>query len=328
MTEKDYLPQYAAELVHDLKLQAAYGKSIVGITERERKLRHACEQFAEFVRHATHIVLPPNGEIYREIGTPPTPQECQSIVALPSFLTTFEIKLTNDFFKNIGPDDGPNAFLLLAVDYKQIEQFDNEKYEGNKGKKHRTPMSLTLFSRYEPGHHKMVPGARWSISEYNSSYLTPLEVYPRDSKKWAMEVAVAETYDGTPVSLEKDPELVASVNTVYFSCLNMVLQACHALNVGATLEARKEKSYTRSRTFEKKGVGGFEYHVLKLPHGTVRETLGSRQGERDGPRYHFRRSHLRNLSSGAQTFVRSCFVGNREKGEVVKNYEMTKETAA
>jgi hypothetical protein len=322
MTEKDYLPQYAAELVHDLKLQAEYGKSIVRITEDERKLQHTCERFAEFIRLATHIVLPPNGEIYRENDTLPTPQECQSIVALPNFFTTFEFKLTNDYFKNLAGRESPNAFLLLAIDYKQIEQFDNEKFEGNKEDKSRTPMCLTLFTRYEPGAHKPIPNARWNISQYNTTYLTPLEIHRRDGKKWATEIAIAETYNGVRVTADKDPELISSITTVYSGCLNMVLQACHALNVGATLEARKEKSYTRNRTFEKKGVGGFEYHVLKLPHGTVKETLGSRQGDRDGPRYHFRRAHLRNLSSGAQTFVRSCFVGNREKGEVVKNYQM------
>ncbi len=333
MIEKDYLPQYAAELVRDLDELVKYLKSFRTRSPFEESALKAYKFYGELVRAATHLVLPPNGEIYREGNYIPTPQECQSIAGLPNLFTTFELPLTDKITKREGVESGdaPDAILILAVDYKQIDAFDNEAYEGNKNQKHRTPMMIMEFSRYKSGHHPAVPNVRWGMASCNATYLTPIEMKSSSpaEKLWSTELAIGNTYTGERIPFEDGSDTAKSALGVYSGCLNIVLQACHALNVGAVLELRKEKSYTRSRTLQKQGVGGFEYHVLRLPHGTVKETLGNRSGgDRDGPRYHFRRAHLRNLSSGAQTFVRSCFVGNRDKGVVEKNYEVTKGEAA
>jgi len=331
MTEKDYLPQYAAEAVRDLKEAATLLRKLADSSDGEQQKQFA-EMYianivvADLLRRAEHVVLPPNGEIYRDNKhTGPTNQECASLTGLPAPITSFEFPWTHNMDGPLNPTykyhgqesqlENPPKRIALVLDEKQLSP---ETAEG----KDETRIVFYSICYYESI-------KKWTFSPHSVTVFDPFQVQRFDDKPkgWAAKAQVFDILKAEYVD-NKDIDRGAAVFSEYQGDISLVVQACHALNVGATLETRKEKSYTRNRTFEKQGVGGFEYHVLKLPHGTVKETLGSRQGDRDGPRYHFRRAHLRNLSSGAQTFVRSCFVGNREKGEVVKNYEMTKETAA
>lgn len=342
MTEKDYLPQFAAELIRDLNTWATVTKQAVLFTEKPREAAYSAQQIEgliDTIRKAIHIVLPMNGEIYRDQFDIPTKEELKSTTAIPAPIVTIEHPLNDVYWgKNTWIKQKPIAILTLVIDHKQynhengnvetkgseetirVEGSDEEYTQG-------TVMNFWKMGSAEDVGLNKSQKVSWMIA---GNYLsTPVPFYmmkdPTDPEKMISSGLIFDIFTQNKV---EDLEEGAAVMRNYYGSLNAVIQTCHSLRVGATLEARKEKSYTRSRTFEKAGVGGFEYHVLKLPHGTVRETLGSRQGDRDGPRYHFRRAHLRNLSSGAQTFVRSCFVGNREKGEIVKNYEMTKETAA
>jgi len=335
MTEKDYLPQYAAEAVRDLELgyknavkqaQAYYG-------EDKKKLLAFAESYryiASLLRQATHIVLPPNGEIYRDNKTTgPSDQECPSLTGLPAPITSFEYAWTHDLDKNINPSysldgspmitENPPKRISLVVDGKQLVEIEGEDKS--------LPTRICFLSIC---YHESVK--RWNPQPTSVTVFDPLKVYPMNysdgRKGWGTTAEVYDLVNNRYIEA-KDKEIGSAVFSEFQGDISLVVQACHALRVGAVLESRKEKSYTKNRTMDKQGVGGFEYHVLRLPHGTVKETLGSRTGtDRDGPRYHFRRAHLRNLSSGAQTFVRSCFVGNREKGVVEKSYEVTRGEAA
>lgn len=335
MIEKDYLPQYAAEAVRDLELghknairqaQAYYG-------EDKKKLLAFAESYkyiASLLRQATHIVLPPNGEIYRDNKmTGPSDQECPSLTGLPAPITSFEYAWTHGLDENINPSysldgspmitENPPKRISLVVDGKQMIEVAGED-------KSLSTRICFLSICY----HESVK--RWNPQPTSVTVFDPFKVYPMNypdgRKGWGTAAEVYDLVNNRYIEA-KDKEIGSAVFSEFQGDISLVVQACHALRVGAVLESRKEKSYTKNRTMDKQGVGGFEYHVLRLPHGTVKETLGSREGnDRDGPRYHFRRAHLRNLSSGAQTFVRSCFVGNREKGVVEKSYEVTREEAA
>jgi hypothetical protein len=335
MIEKDYLPQYAAEAVRDLEEAARRAPAIAQSNpQADAKEMHIVTStftmVANLLRTATHIVLPPNGEIYRDSKhTGPTDQECVSITGLPAPITSFEYPWTHDMNGHLNPTyeyrgeqsqlQNPPKRITLVVDEKQF--VDHKPIEDG-----RTRI-IFLGIYYYP------TVRRWCTAPFSVSIFDPLRVkrgtrVDTGNKFWSTEVQIMNML--TQEYLDQNDARTGVANfSEYQADISLVAQACHALRVGATLETRKEKSYTRTRTFEKAGVGGFEYHVLKLPHGTVKETLGTREGsERDGPRYHFRRAHLRNLSTGAQTFVRSCFVGNREKGVVEKTYRMEKEVAA
>ena len=341
MIEKDYLPQYAAELVVDL--EKSYEKN------GHIAYRHA----AEMVRNAAHIVLPMNGEIYRDIHLNISKEECVSTGVMPHVITTFEYPINDQYFlirdsesiKPLFQDNPPEAIVTMIIDQKlntdsPIPLSELAHKDSELGK--RYPITLFNFTKFKTNPQNSP--INWRLSAYYMMLLTPLVMTDYNGRQ-ATEVNILNTFTREKVLednkfyTKEDLEAIKekeggihpySIISMHMAGMCAAIQACHSLRVGATLERRQDKSYTRSRTFQKKGVGGFEYHVLKLPHGTVKETLGSRcgGGERDGPRYHFRRAHLRNLSTGAQTFVRSCFVGNRDKGTVDKSYEVTKGEAA
>lgn len=332
MIEKDYLPQYAAEAVRDLEETARQTKIVASATRGEEQERYAQMYIANLVvvdllRKAEHVVLPPNGEIYRDNKhTGPTDQECASLTGLPAPITSFEFAWTHSMDGHLNPTyeydgevsqlENPPKRIALVIDEKQLSpELAKEK-------------DKTRIGFYSICYYESIK--KWHYSPHSVSVFDPFQIQRFADKPngWAAEAQVFDILKAEYID-HKDIDRGGAVFSEYQADISLVVQACHALRVGAVLESRKDKSYTRTRKFEKDGVGGFEYHVLRLPHGTVKETLGSREGsDRDGPRYHFRRAHLRNLSTGAQTFVRSCFVGNREKGVVEKNYELKKEVAA
>lgn len=340
MTEKDYLPQYAAELVSDLKIWTQSTRRAALFSNKRKLAVQAVEQLEgliDTVKKSIHIVLPVDGLIYRNLYDIPTKEELVSTRAIPAPMVTIEHAISKTYWSEGGPKDAPVALLTFVVDHKQYDaEYQNGKQTPtvtiSGSDEQFTQASVINFWKYssprliDSGSSERVS---WWIAGDYITLPVPFDVSVDavDPEKVHTSAAIYNMFDEDRVQVADSERVIASLNN-YYGSVNSIIQTCHALRVGATLEERKEKSYTRNRTFEKKGVGGFEYHILRLPHGTVKETLGSRQGDRDGPRYHFRRAHLRNLSSGAQTFVRSCFVGNREKGEVVKNYEMKKETAA
>lgn len=330
--DKDYLPQFAAEVVRDLdllKTYSNYGDIYAGL--------------ADAIRSAAHIVLPLNGNIYRDktsIGF--TKEESESSGVMPHVITTFEHPVDSSYFRDseteIDPANTASAMLHLAIDHKLAPVYDRESYRETLRDRdqmdvpfRRDPLTIISFIRF--GHGYYGAGAprdmRWAVGNYYLSTLIPIHIREVDGRAstelnllnlFTKESAI--TYDST-IKVDGESEDATEAIISYMAGFDSVVQACHSLRVGATLEARKEKSYTRNRTLEKNGIGGFEYHVLKLPTGTVKETLGSRVGsDKDGPRYHFRRAHLRTLSKGTQTFVRSCFVGNRDKGVIEKEYKV------
>lgn len=337
MTDKDYLPQYTAELLCELN---GYTKasSVVGNNVAIDRLKGLIST----IKDAIHVVLPPNGEIYRDFKKMPTKEELASTFVLPAPITTFEFPIEENFFNKDSHllvedfvDESrkekikstPIANVVLVIDYKQCE--DTKHYTVlNSLDEPSPPICIHSFWKWKKD---IRTGFSWVPSEHVLYSPSPIEFLKGEgNNEWFMTSNVINFFKGNNVRPE-DGALGAQVMGSYTSSVDALIQACHSLRVGATLEARKEKSYTRNRVFEKKGVGNFEYHVLKLPHGTVKETLGSRcgsGGDRDGPRYHFRRAHLRNLSKGTQTFVRSCFVGNRDKGVVEKEYKLEKGVAA
>lgn len=327
--DKDYLPQFAAEAVRDLervaKAHEELAKHLYG-SKREQAIQVMTANYAvaTTLRSATHVVLPPNGEIYRDTRhTGPTDQECVSMAGIPAPIVSFEYPWTHPLDGNLNGTyerngqqsklENPSKRITLVIDGKQFIAGDISPDEFARV----IFVSVCFYDTIKA----------WAIPPYSLSVFNPLTVSRRvdpvtKQAVWGTQSEVMDMLTSTYLDANS-----MQAGTVIFSeyqaDISIVAQACHALHVGATLEGRKDKSYTRTRSFEKAGVGGFEYHVLKLPHGTVKETLGTRSGgERDGPRYHFRRAHLRTLSKGTQTFVRSCFVGNRDKGIVEKEYKV------
>ena len=351
MTEKDYLPQYAAEAVRDLEFVSGVADHMMHIPiEQRHVIRGSTRATADLLRNATHLVLPEEGEIYRDHKTPPTKEEAQSFAGIPAPIVSIEYAMRPDgevedeFSKGIDINGfrhrtftNAKAAIVILVDIKQLYPNDVDLIGVDNNS---TPVLLTSVLKFDKP-YKTLPEVSWTTTMYGMMVGAPLEFMMRkddgrDTLYTPHRLINVTDMVGRGITVNVEEQMSQEhqkrILGGFHQPLSAALQMCHALRVGATLEARKEKSYTRNRTLEKKGVGGFEYHVLKLPYGTVKETLGSRcgnsGGERDGPRYHFRRAHLRNLSKGTQTFVRSCFVGNRDKGMVEKEYKLDKGVAA
>jgi len=356
MIEKDYLPQYAAEAVRDLRKRHDHltNTRLANYTPERAICGRAELSVAEMIEKAMHMVLPVNGEIYRDKSAVPTKEEGASFVGIPAPFVTIEYPCSySDGEKTSQVLEGddcshhsvfdvkmkrmshPEAELILLIDFKQLFEDTVATIETGETLSAVALIQLAKFSR--PFATIDTPWAMnlWGILLYSPFEVTLPTVEEEALYGWKYKTPhrlfnLYEYLNGVEQPTQLSDTEINKSGISFTEPIATALQACHALNVGAVLETRKEKSYTRTRTLEKQGVGGFEYHVLRLPHGTVKETLGSRcgGGERDGPRYHFRRAHLRNLSKGTQTFVRSCFVGNRDKGVVEKNYELDREVAA
>lgn len=337
--EREYLPQYAAEAILDLEktlklmdqnsrtsnlYQLRMGADIHDRTKDEYAyFKSAMISCIAFLRKGIHIVLPLNGEVYRESAGSaeilPTKDEVESLVGLPAPITCFEYAWTHKSGFNpnsvdgVGDSQSPKR-ITIAIDAKQFGA-ENSLPEGSQP-------AITLLSVAYDEHFKM-----WSLVPFDMTITSPPEILPDPystgrKNAWGMRAEMRNLL--TSRHATANDEETSKHFGQFKSDLHVMFQACNALRIGATLTEHTDKSHTRTRVFEKKGVGGIVYHVLKLPRGSSKETLeGYREtGDRDGPRYHFRRAHIRTLPTGATTFVRHCFVGDRSKGEVDKYYSM------
>jgi hypothetical protein len=231
MTEKDYLPQYAAEAVRDLELgyknavrqaQAYYG-------EDKKKLLAFAESYryiASLLRQATHIVLPPNGEIYRDNKTTgPSDQECPSLTGLPAPITSFEYAWTHDLDKNINPSysldgspmitENPPKRISLVVDGKQLVEIEGEDKS--------LPTRICFLSIC---YHESVK--RWNPQPTSVTVFDPLKVYPMsysDGRKgWGTTAEVYDLVNNRYIEA-KDKEIGSAVFSEFQGDISLVVQA-------------------------------------------------------------------------------------------------------
>lgn len=320
-----FLPQYAAQAVIDLERTAKLisrgeAKSTARGHHADIKLAGVCLFVAEMIRGAVKVVLPDNGEIYRpnvidgyEGGLAPSDDESTSFV-MPAKTTCFEYAWTH---KMPDPEQGEygerrfyaNKRIVVAhqashdIADRDIPEgmsrtvqlwsicFDNESRMFGMT---TSTIALTLPLRaYHPGGYK--ERSAWSFNCAGGyDFLLDKPIEPR-----------GEFRDTAIVDFRPD--------------ITAMVQFCHALRAGATLDAVTEKSSSRRKKFEKRGVGGFEYHVVKLPTGKSKSRSADSAGHAS-PRFHFRRAHIRKIDDSRFAFVRSCMVGDPSNGLIEKNY--------
>lgn len=293
-----FLPQYAAQAVISLEAQ--------GRAAPDGDFRSMVRALASTIRSAVCVCLPEHGEIYRDNvggGSMPSPDECESFIGLPAPITCFEYSY---------PDPGlraayesydtnfPTKRITIALDGKQLEM----------------PGYVSLISlSYMPEH------AHWMAHQAVLCLASPLVVVPMPQGPlyWGAMLSMVHVATRQPIAIgSADSERLFGQMK---PDLGAVVQCCHALRAGAFLREAHEPSAMRRWKFAKKGAGGFTYHILTLPERAG--TLGPHGGgSHSSPRLHVRRAHIRKLPTGCLTFVRQCFVGDREKGEVKKHYRL------
>jgi len=310
-TQDLFLPQFAAHAVIDLERQIKQMKRIFGNILSVK----AHEVAVSLIRNAVHVMLPDNGEIYRSNawgGDLPNSDECESFLGLPGPVTCFEYAWTHPK----APEDCTVGTKRITIAHDTRQTAENPLSDGES-------CSTQIFSLYYDEVH-----GHWKFYPMVYNLVQPLEVHAgpivqHGLREWGIRASLQDLESGhfaNPEALtEREKKMLGEIR----SDINAVIQCCHALRAGASLEERRETSASRRWKFEKKGVAGFTYHVLKLPaHARVDRDRGEPLGTHASPRGHVRRSHIRKLPSGTLTFVRQCLVGNFKQGVVHKTYQV------
>ena len=100
-----------------------------------------------------------------------------------------------------------------------------------------------------------------------------------------------------------------------------IVELCNVLECSNVSTAIVEPSKALNK---KRRLGGrspfFAYRVLKLTESDDKHGSGSGTDDHASPRFHYRRGHVRRLSSGRKTWVRPAMVGDSSIGIVSKEY--------
>jgi hypothetical protein len=106
----------------------------------------------------------------------------------------------------------------------------------------------------------------------------------------------------------------------------VVLELCEALSCSNVEKELIETIDTRKneRRIKQGKLPLYETYqlVIKAPGSSARKVAGIQGGahDRNGPREHLRRGHIRRLSDDKKVWVQSCVVGARSKGVIDKSY--------
>jgi hypothetical protein len=302
-----FLPQYAANAVIDLESFARKYRGHPALA----LYAFATDCAAKMIRTAVHVVLPTNGEIYRSNDldrTAPSTDEADSFVGLPAPVTCFEYAWTH-FHGGGGNQCLAARRITLVSDSKQVFKLDSQPPPGMV---HTAAVISVFFNEHS---------RTWVLSPFAMNVAQPLASQTLGTS-WGVRACLRDfTTDKT---FESNTEHSREVAGELFPDLIAAVQCCHALRAGASFEEHTEQHASRRWKFDKRGVGDFTYHVLKLPATRSATGHADISGSHDSPRYHIRRAHIRKLPSGVLTFVRHCFVGDPAKGAVGKHYGMQK----
>ena len=325
---KAFLPQFAAHAVADLEKTAKTVGTVLKHDPSRLQLaavQHgmspgvfnahvaACEYLAQTIREAVHIVLPPNGEIYRGNGPgaePISEAECESFRGLPAPVCCFEYPWT---ISKGDHDIAAPKRITLVMDGSQMD----EPGPSSPGQCHHALIFSIVYNETV---------GSWDVLDTFIDVDLPLEielgpVVAGHGRIWGPRGTLRDTFSGREIP--PGPKM-QRLGGEYLTDLIAVVQACHSLRAGARLEKRTEGSSGRRWKFEKRGVGGFVYHELRIPVDAAVSSgaRGAGGGSHASPAFHVRRAHLRQLASGKLTFVKQCFVGDRAKGFVGKHYQV------
>lgn len=97
-----------------------------------------------------------------------------------------------------------------------------------------------------------------------------------------------------------------------------LVEALSCNNVAAEVVERIDPAVNARRRRQGK-LALYEVRRLVVKVGDVAHAIGAPVGDRNGPREHLRRGHVRRLLDGRKTWVQACVVGSRALGVVRKS---------
>lgn len=146
----------------------------------------------------------------------------------------------------------------------------------------------------------------------------PEQRHDDDSVVWQCFDAIGSRLDRTPMH-----EAVMAAGR---SVLELV-EALSCNNVASEVVERVDPAVNARRRRNGK-LPLYETRILVVKVGDVAHAIGSPLGgDRNGPREHLRRGHVRRLPDGRRTWIQACVVGSRALGVVRKTYAVEVERA-
>ena len=106
------------------------------------------------------------------------------------------------------------------------------------------------------------------------------------------------------------------------SCFASILMAINCSNVKQV--KNDPPKFLNLKRQKKNKTPLFSYYTLEIPGAEAKPE--STKGFHSSPRLHLRRGHIRQCFSGKYVWVQACLVGNKELGQIEKNYFVKKET--
>jgi len=97
-----------------------------------------------------------------------------------------------------------------------------------------------------------------------------------------------------------------------------LIEALSCNNVASEIVERVDPAVNARRRRQGK-LPMYQTHVLVVKVGDVVHAIGAPVGDRNGPREHLRRGHVRRLPDGRKTWVQACVVGSRAMGMIRKS---------
>lgn len=320
--KKMFIPPYVEQAVLDLEKQSKALKN----HPDHKVLSESFFYVACLLRASVKIMLPDNGEIYRENnggGRCPDEEEVKSMEGCPAPIVALCYRWTYPISEE--EQDSESTYpapkrITLIVDEKQIFPESINKSPG-----------MVLYSVFYNDQFKI-----WSISRLSiylpkekifikgdrEEYKKDVGRYPILPEPWKFITATFDLTTGKYISGQdvKNDAFAYNCFSQYLPDMTAMTQCFHSLRANALLDEVTHFSSSKKRKHQKKGVGGFSYYVLRLPPAKNQNISKNGSGSHASPRFHIRRAHIRKLSSGELTFVRQCFVGDKEKGIVNKDY--------
>lgn len=134
---------------------------------------------------------------------------------------------------------------------------------------------------------------------------------------WQCFDAIGSRLDRTPMH-----EAVMAAGR---SVLELV-EALSCNNVASEIVERIDPALNARRRRQGK-LPLYEVHRLVVKVGGVAHAIGAPVADRNGPREHLRRGHVRRLPDGRRTWVQCCVVGSRALGVIRKTYAVERAPA-
>lgn len=123
-------------------------------------------------------------------------------------------------------------------------------------------------------------------------------------------------FDSIGSRLDRSP-MHEAVMSAGRSVLELV-EALSCNNVSSEIVERIDPAVNARRRRQGK-LPMYEVRRLVVKVGDVTHAIGAPVGDRNGPREHLRRGHIRRLPDGRKTWVQACVVGSRTLGVVRKS---------